>query len=260
LTYKGEGDITWRDNSNETDTLSEAIEVIDYSKIDTIKNGNTTTYTQTLLVTAWDSGYHAIPPIYVIVDGKEVYSNPLLLHYTLPNINHQSPIKPIKDQLDTPFIFDEIAIMVYWLIGGFVFLSALMVTILYFAGKKKNKTPEEEVYVRPVIDTLTKRYDKLKSEKIWLKNQEKAFHSELSDILNEYLEYRYRIKSIESTSNETIQQLRSLGINNDVIKDVEHILNFSDMIKFAKQKGAESQHEQALEVLYSFLKPEKTVE
>ena len=258
LIYKGKEDITWRDNSNETDTLSEAIEVINYSKIDTIAAGNSTTYTQTLSVTAWDSGYHVVPPIYIIVDGKEIYSNPLLLHYSLPNINQQVPIKAIKNQIDTPFVFAEIAVMVYWLIGVFVLLCCIIAIILYIFSKKEK--PEKVIYQKPITDTLIERYEILKSEKIWLKNQEKAFHSELSNILNEYLEYRYRIKSIETTSNETIQQLKSLGIKNTIIQDIEHILNFSDMIKFAKQKGVESQHEQALEVLYSFLKQEQKID
>jgi hypothetical protein len=212
------------------------------------------------LVTAWDSGYHVIPPIQILVDDVIVYSNPLLLKYSLPNINQQTPIKPNKGQLDTPFVFAEIAVMVYWLIAGFIFSLGLIYTILYFADKRKNKIIEEVIYKKPIIATLTERYHILNSEETWLKGQEKAFHSELSSILNEYLQFRYRIKSVESTSNETIEQLTSLGINKTVIKDVEHILNFSDMIKFAKQKGVESQHEQALEVLYSFLKQETTVE
>jgi hypothetical protein len=258
LIYKGKGNVIWRNNSNENDTLSGAIEVINYSKIDTLEEGNSIVYTQTLFVTAWDSGYHVVPPIYIIVDGKEMFSNPLLLHYSFPNVNQQAPIKGIKDQIDTPFVFAEIAIMVYWLIGGFVFLCCIIAIILYISSKKEK--PEKVVYKKPIIDLLTERYIILKSEKTWLNNKEKAFHSELSNILNEYLEYRYRIKSIESTSNETIQQLKSLGINNSIILDVEHILNFSDMIKFAKQKGIESQHEQALEVLYSFLKRDKKVD
>lgn len=260
LKYNGKGNVTWRDNSSDADTLSKAIEVINYSKIDTIKNGDSITYSQTLMVTAWDSGYHIVSPIQILVDSNIVSSNPLLLKFNLPNINQQAPIKPNKGQLDTPFIFAEIEVMVYWLIAGFIFLVGLASTILYFFGKRKNKKVEKVIYQKPVIDSLTDRYHVLKSEKLWLKDQEKEFHTELSSILNEYLQFKYRIKSMESTSNETVQQLTSLGISNMIIKDVEHILNFSDMIKFAKQKGIDSQHEQALEVLYSFLRQEKEIE
>ena len=267
LKYKGEGDVTWREKSNGYDTLSKDLEVINYSKIDTIKNGDSITYSQTLFVTAWDSGSHIVPPIKILVNGIAVSSNSLLLKFNLPNIDHRASIrqnkgqlKPNKGQLKTPFIFAEIEVMVYWLIAGFIFLVVSILIFLYFFRKRKNKPITKVIHHKSIIETLTERYNVLKSEKIWLQDKEKEFHSELSSILNEYLQFKYRIKSIESTSNEILQQLTSLGISNIIIKDVEHILNFSDMIKFAKQKGIESQHEQALKVLYSFLKQEKKIE
>jgi len=260
MVYKGKGLVTWRDNSNEEDTLSKAIEVVNYSKIDTIKNKNSITYRQTLMVTAWDSGYHLISPISILVNGNELKSNPLLLHYKFPKLIQQAPIKPIKAQMDTPFTFAEIEVIVYSLIIGFIVLCGLIVAILYFIRKRNHKKIEKIIPQKPLIETLTERYNILKSEKIWLKNKEKEFHSELSSILNEYLQFKYKVRSIESTSHETIQQIIALGIDKNIIKDIKHILNFSDMIKFAKQKGVNSQHEEALEILYSFLKQETVIE
>ena len=260
LKYKGIDPVIWIDNSNYKDTLSAAIEVIDYSKIDTINIKDTIEFSQTIIVTAWDSGHHIIPPLSIEVNGNTIYTKPLLLHYQLPKTNDKEAIKPIKNQIDTPFIFAEIQELVFWGIVLTILLVVLILIIVYLIKNHKNKKTEVIINKKPIIDSLTERYVKLKQNKIWLNNREKEFHSELSAILKEYLEYRYKIKSIESTSREIIQQLISLGIEKEITQDVKHILNFSDMIKFAKQKGVESQHEQALNILYSFLKTGKKVE
>lgn len=260
LKYNGINKVIWRDNSNTTDTLSSEVEVLEYSKIDSIVSNDSITLTQILTVTAWDTGYHVIRPIEIEVNGSKLFSNPLLLKYKFEQIDNQSSIKDIKNQLDTPFIFDEIKTLVIWTTSIILLLAITCYTIIYFYKKRQVKVIKPKIKEKHIITILTERYEKLKTEKHWLNNKEKEFHSELSEILNKYLEYKYKIKSVETTSSETIQQLINLGLERKIIDQVKHILNFSDMIKFAKGKGAESQHEKALEILYSFLKDENKVE
>jgi len=54
---------------------------------------------------------------------------------------------------------------------------------------------------------------------------------------------------LEETTKNIITQLNSIGLNQKVKEDVSLILNFSDMVKFAKQKGVYAQHENALNIL-----------
>ena len=63
------------------------------------------------------------------------------------------------------------------------------------------------------------------------------------------MEFKYNIKGLEETTKNITTQLTSLGLERKLKDDVLHILNFSDMVKFAKQIGVFSQHENALRIL-----------
>lgn len=244
LKYSGDENPTWH---NFNDTLTNELEIISLSAIDTLTKGQ---YKQTFLITSWDSGYFVVPPIKI---GKH-QSEPSLLRFNTVKIDPQADFKPIKDQMDTPFIFDEIKALLLWSL----LIIALMITGIIFAKhylkKSKANQPEPTIPERPVMEVLLERYELLASSKVWERGQEKEFHVELSLILRKYLEFKYRIKALEETTGNITIQLKSLGIDKVFLDEVSHILNFSDMVKFAKQKGVYTQHENALNVLENILK------
>jgi len=103
------------------------------------------------------------------------------------------------------------------------------------------------------MEVLWERFEALQSSKLWEKDEEKEFHVELSGILRKFLEFKHRIKALEETTREITQQLNALGLDRKFKDEVIHILNFSDMVKFAKQRGVYAQHESALKLLNEIL-------
>lgn len=245
LKYKGESDVIWHGFK---DTLTKELEIVELSQIDTISDGE---YEQKFFITSWDSGYFVVPPIKI----GENQSAPSLLRFNTVQIDPKADFKPIKEQMDTPWVFDEIKeivllslLVLALLIGGF------FIARHYYLKNKNLEKPEPIIPERPVMEVLWERYESLASSKIWEQGKEKEFHVELSLILRKYLEFKFKIKALEETTGNITQQLNSLGVDRVLKDEVSHILNFSDMVKFAKQKGVYTQHENALNILDKILK------
>lgn len=74
----------------------------------------------------------------------------------------------------------------------------------------------------------------LKHNRLWEKGEVKEFHVQLTFILREYLENRFNIPALESTSNEIIRDLKQAALSPEQLKTVDQILNIADWVKFAK--------------------------
>lgn len=247
LEYKGSSDFTW---PTLMDTLTKKLEIVRASKIDTIISGEDLLLSQKLHITSWDTGYFIVPPI---VSG-ELQTAPFLLRFNTVRVNPTEGLKPMKDQFVTPFIFDEIQSIVLWSIFWLIIVAALIALSYFLYNKYKRKPATEPIIpARPVMEVLWERFEALQSSKLWEKNEEKEFHVELSGILRKFLEFKHRIKALEETTREITQQLNALGLDRKFKDEVIHILNFSDMVKFAKQRGVYAQHESALELLNEIL-------
>ncbi len=240
LSYEGKEGFVW---PVFTDTLTKDLEIVKIEKIDTLSPGK---YQQTIFFTSWDTGYFIVPPI----QSGEKQTAPSLLRFNTLTINPQQDIKPIKEQLNTPFVFSEIKELVFWIVLIVIVLIAVIILMIYLIKKNRKKPLLEPVIPpRPIMEVLWERYYALEQSKIWETGGEKEFQYELSLILRSFLEFKYNIKGLEETTKNITTQLTSLGLERKLKDDVLHILNFSDMVKFAKQIGVFSQHENALRIL-----------
>ena len=240
LSYEGNENFTW---PNLNDTLSKDLEIIKKEKIDTLRPGK---YQQIIYITAWDSGYFTVPPI----KSENAETDPFLLRFNTPDVDLQKDIKPIKEQMKTPFIFAEIKDLIFWTLLILGILTAIVALIIYYVKKNKHQEhTKTTIPTRPIMEVLWERYYALEKSKIWENGGEKEFQFELSLILRSFLEFKYKTRALEETTKNIITQLNSIGLNQKVKEDVSLILNFSDMVKFAKQKGVYAQHENALNIL-----------
>lgn len=237
------------------DSLTKDIEVLNRGTVDTIET-EPFRIQQKIEVTAWDSGYFVVPPIQLACNQNDTLtSKPILLNFGSPAINPNEGLKPIAEQWNTPFIIDEIINLIYWAIGITLFAIGLAVLIIRWLTKRNKKTPRTTPSIpeKSVIEVLKEQLAQLEAEQIWKQNKEKEFQFQISSILRSYLELEYNIKAAKETSTNIIKQLNTLGIEKGLANDIKMILNFSDMVKFAKQKGDYAQHEHALAQLKNML-------
>lgn len=234
------------------DTLTKNIEVVEFGNIDTTFDEEDITkklLTQRLIITCWDSGYYVIPPFTFEIGGKAYKTNPLILTVKDVKITEEQDIKDIKSILEVPFSLSDWVLSNKTPIGLIFLVIALLIIAILLFKKYKNRPIKEEVVVVPkeAADLLaTRKLSELFDRKLWQGGQIKAYYSELSFILREYLENRYLFHALELTTDETITLINNgLISEKQTIKKLESILILADMAKFAKQKPVGSENDDA---------------
>jgi hypothetical protein len=112
------------------------------------------------------------------------------------------------------------------------------------------------VRVKPIIPPhliALEKLKKLEDEKLWQKGEIKKFHIDLTDIIREYMESRYNMMAVESTTAEIIDQLRNYLDDRIIIEKVREFLELSDLVKFAKLIPIPDENEKCMKVAYEFV-------
>ncbi len=237
------------------DTILEKIDVLEREKIDTLisEEGQTTSYSQNLLLTCFDSGFYTIPPIsfyFRLLPDSTIYVAETRMHFLAVHtlaVDTTKPIKPIKGPMRAPLTFREI---LPWIIVGLVAI-ALIAFLIYYLRKRKKKEPifriRPRVQLKPHEVALTE-LEKLRVKQLWQHGKGKAYYTELTDILRNYIEERFHVAAMESTSAEILHDLLGVKeISRSVWDELGQVLMLADMVKFAKEKPMPDQNEESLE-------------
>ncbi|MBK8845400.1 MAG: hypothetical protein IPO27_02130 [Bacteroidetes bacterium] len=234
------------------------IEVILRDTIDTIASANGFLLSQRIVITSFDSGLHTIPPLYLrsnldsSATGIGIGTQPIMLGVQTIPVDTTKAIKDIKGVIDVPFdIMDYI-----WYIVGAIALVVLAGVLIYFLRKRKLKPVvlEKKIPTRPAHEIAFEKLNELKEQKLWQQGNYKQYHTQLTDIMRQYLEHRYRINAMEFTSDEimqssTIQQLAAT----DNIK-LREMLTLADLVKFAKTIPIGGENERSMTDAFDFIK------
>lgn len=230
------------------------IEIINESKVDTIKNGSTFGLSKSYTLSAYDSGHFVIPRLSAYISNKlkidTVYSDSLFLVFVSPPVDTTKAIKDIKgiynvNYTDNTWIYVIIIIIVLILLSIFLYR--------YFKKRKLNKK-EEIIDYDPNIPPYVLAMESLRrveQERLWQNGQFKKYYSEITDILRIYYHRIYDIKTKELTSYELVKALNGQELFNDDCKNMlEYISHYSDLSKFAKANPLPENNTQSLK--YSF--------
>ncbi|MEM9921500.1 MAG: VWA domain-containing protein, partial [Bacteroidota bacterium] len=232
----------------------ETVEVIDITQADTLSEGSNILYSQDLTITSFDSGSHFIPaiPFRYVVNGRSglVATNELLLEVGVPQID-TIPLAPIKWIMEEPF---SIADYYGWLIG--VAVAVLLGFAIWWFIKRRGKAttaPPAPVVVIPAHEIALKKLAELREAKLWQQGEIKSYHSQLTYIVREYLENRYDLQALESTTDEIVKQLKSINIGKDMTDQLRNMFQQADLVKFAKAKPAVEIHDKQWALAESFV-------
>ncbi len=242
------------------DTISKFVEIVSVSNIDTTfdeEDIGIKIFTQTLQITSWDSGYHALPPFLFSINREPLYSNAGILHVIAVPVNTEEDIKDIKDIIEVPFSLWDWILSNRKLILSILLLVALLI-VAYFIIKKyflnKAEDGEEQAPLIPAHVIAHDKLQDLKAKNLWQNGETKAYHSELTFILREYLELAYQIPALEMSSSETTALIKTLQLSDKKwIEQIDFILNIADMAKFAKQNPLSNENEEAWKITHDFV-------
>jgi hypothetical protein len=96
----------------------------------------------------------------------------------------------------------------------------------------------------------------LQNKKLLEKNLVKEYYAELSLIIREYLEVKYGIPALESTTLETLTLLSGNGFPKVKLPMLKDILQKTDLVKYAKSEPPNAQHEAVIELAKEFVMQE----
>jgi hypothetical protein len=256
------------------DTLSKSIEIISKSAIDSIIDAQTgsMTYRHQLVVTSFDTGFQVIPPIQfkVFETGSPNFdireTEPLLITVSSVAVDLQAEIKDLKPIMSAPYTLRD---FLPWILLGLGIALLALLGWFYYQSRKKKKPLIKLTLRQPKAAHILalELLEALKSEQLWQKGQIKEYYSRLTDILREYFDARFDVNAAEMTSDEILSAMKNHLSDAQRLKDLQKILNLSDMAKFAKARpiGAENEisHTLAVAIINSSkpapeLKPAKT--
>ena len=130
---------------------------------------------------------------------------------------------------------------------------ALAILAYFIGSTPKLKEEQEYITLIPAHITALERLDQLKSEQLWQSGAFKAYHIQVSDIIREYVENRFRIPVKESTTDEIKHLLKKTRMDKSLRKEVVSSLRISDLVKFAKANPLPQENEDCLTIAYKLV-------
>lgn len=244
------------------DTLASKVEVISVGPIDTTlpsqSNSPRIFQHQRITVSVYDSGYYAVPPLKFVVNGDTahpVYTRPLLLEvHTVPTDTSAKAIKDIKPPLEEPFNWKWYLGYVYWGVGILAAIIAIVLLVRYFGRKRRQVAPEPEKPKVPPHVIALQALEQIRNEKIWKDGHVKQYYSAISDTVRLYIENRFYVNALESTTDEIMFAFRSQVVDAESKDKLKQLLMLSDLVKFAKMTPIEAEHDLTLENAFGFVR------
>jgi LPXTG-motif cell wall-anchored protein len=224
-----------------SDTITSQIEIIRKTGLDSVLSNDRSSryFFQKLTITSFDSGFLVIPPIaigYRIPGDTALYhaeTDAELLEVNTIPVNLEADFRDIKDPIAAPFTFREA--LPYLLV--FVGVLLLVMGGIYLWKKRKKAEPVLTVPLRPAIPAHQIALDALETlrlKKLWQNGHVKAYHTELTDIVREYLSAKFNIHAHEFTSEEIMTAFDKTHVNGKAREKLRQILSLADFVKFAK--------------------------
>jgi len=241
-----------------TDTITSKIQVVTVNKPDTTydqNDHNSLTVTQSYTITCFDAGTYTIPSFSIGSAGWALKTTPLTLQVETVKVDTNKAIYDIKQPIAVSYTFlDWLKDNWYWVVVPLLGIVLIIGLIWYL--RKRPKVEQVVQVSNPVIPPhviALGQLNELKDKKLWQHEEVKQYHIELSDIIREYLEKRYAIKTHEKTTDEIFAALKRIVITDENKGKLKHILVLADLVKFAKEKPLAAENEESLEVAIDFV-------
>ncbi len=145
----------------------------------------------------------------------------------------------------------------------FIIIGALLgMALIWFLISKTRKNATDVVYkepevIKPAHVIALDKLENLEKEELWQKGYIKEYQSKLTFAIREYLENRYDIQALESTTDEIARELKKQEFATDDEIALKEILQVADLVKFAKATPDNSVHDRFLHKAVDFVKRTK---
>ena len=249
------------------DTITGKVEIVSKTSIDsTIPDKNNPTIVQQhqqFIISAFDSGYFAIPPFKFIINDDTLHPNlteALLLEvHTVPTDTTDATVRDIKQPFGEEFDWKWYLPYAYWTLSVLA-VFALLIFVIYKLTKKKEVVEVIEKPKIPAHIIALAELEKIKTEVVWKEGKTKEYYSAISDAVRLYIENRFGVNALESTTDEIVQAFKSQVVDSLSKEKLKQLLVLSDFVKFAKVIPVEQEHNLTLQHAFDFVNGTKREE
>lgn len=206
-------------------------------------------WVQHFALIAFDSAVWQLPPLTVHLHlGDTVQTNPLELSVTPTRAGADlGDMDSIRDIRREPTLW-----MDYWpwALGA---LALLLLFTWYLRRRpKRTKRPAAASVPPPpapppVRDIALQKLTALEQQQLWQQGQLIEYYARLSIIVREYLENKYNILALESTTREISKFLQNTSFPQPLKATLDYLLQQADMVKYAEMPPPAQYHVQAME-------------
>lgn len=210
-------------------------------------------------ITAFDTGFAVLAPIAFgfykaqqpITDS--FYTEPLLIQVDFVAIDTTQPYKPIKAPYNAPMTWRE------WLpyIVVPLMLVAIGFIIWYLYKKQQNKPKQTIAAPKPPPESphvvALRELQAIERQAIWQAGQYKAYHEQISTVLRTYIEHRFQLEALESTTADIMVAFTKVPIPRLQVEQLNEVLTIADLAKFAKVEPLPEENTKSLLLARDFV-------
>ena len=240
------------------------VEIVDRTIVDTLalKDGRVQ-YDQYLTLTSFEDSLFYIAPLPFVSGDDTVWSEALTLNVVQPfeMDSTDMAITDIKGVYKAPIWWWGIFrwVLLVLLLAGIGVAAYYLITYLQSRKRDEQGNEMSTIPLRPAEEVALEKLDAIKEKKIWQQGQVKEYHTQLTDVVREYIARRFEVSSVEQTSDETLRDIRPLLIERkDLYDQLRKMLTLADLVKFAKWSTTPDENELSLRNAYTFVKETAT--
>ncbi len=214
-------------------------------------------------ISTFDTGAFVIPPVviqyFIPPDSvrRELKTEPIEIYVASLKPSLDGDIRGLKPQEVLPK--DWGMVLMY---AGIALAAVLLAGAgwWYWRNRKRGTLPfVKSEPPRPPHEVALEQLQQLEAEGLFEKGEIKEHFSRLSEILRAYLEARYYMPALESTTHEIIEHFSRDGQLQGQLEALEKILALCDLVKFARHTPEPEANQEVLKMSYAFIEATKPI-
>ena len=206
-------------------------------------------------ITAWDAKRYTLPAQNVIIGGEtKMTGNVALDVQAVPVDTVKSTPMPPDDIQKVPFSWMEWVPVILIIV-----LALILVCIVFYLYKtlyrKKHGWTPKKTRVLSFYEQAKHDLSDIAANKMSYKEQ-KAYYTDVTNVLRKYISQRFNINALEITSHEILESI------NDIcdVSELRVVFNTADLVKFAKYSTDANDMDYYLDSITRFIDSTKVEE
>ncbi len=180
-------------------------------------------------ITAWDAKRYTIPAQKVIVGGAtKTTGNVTLDVQAVPVDTVKSTPMPPDDIQKVPFSWGEWVPVILVIV-----LALILICFVFYLYRnlchKKNGRALKKARALSYYEQAKHDLSEIAANKM-LYAEQKAYYTDVTNVLRKYISQRYNINALEMTSHEILESMKDVCD----VSELKVVFNTADLVKFAK--------------------------